>query len=700
MKNIKITLLLVIFGLSVKAQYPSQMMFYDNLPQSKYLSPGDFPEYSGFFYVPGLSNISLSAGNSGFALKDAFVNGTLSPDAFVGSLADQNLLNTGFATDLLGFGFRFKKNFFSFNVTPRVDVDFAYNKAFFNFLVNGNGAFVGKKLSLDGFAFDFSSFVETGFGYTRQINEKLTVGGRAKVLLGIANASGDLNGISLFTDANDYSISATSGLSFNTYGSFLQNDSIREVLGNPSEVNPKNLGFGLDFGGTYQFSEKLSFFANISDLGFIRWADYGEEFYNDSAVFKFEGAPYDELIGSDDDMNTNNDEGDYFSDLSDSLVSVFELQRRQVASYSTRLKTRIYVGADYEINKRFDANGMLGGRFFNGRFYPNLMGAVSFHAKKWLTLRATYSSVNRTYDNLGFGAVLHLGAFQLYAMADNLYGLTQVDYAQNMNGAFGINFTFKGASDEKKAKREEKKAEKKADKKDKKSEKKQEEKNEAAEDKAEKKADKIKDKAKADAKETKKKAKKKAEKIEEQADYKANKVENKADDKAAQEVKKAEKEAKKAERQAKNEAQKIKETAAMKAEAKSKNIEKVLAEDKFDEKVTSVQKGERAVVDTAKITADTTEVVNTSIEDSIMNKVESTLPSFDTSAAKPVVNDSVKITSLPDSINSSIQSVENMPDTLPGVVSIIGDSVKTALTDTSKNTINKLNLPSDSKLAE
>ena len=79
-----------------------------------------------------------------------------------------------------------------------------------------------------------------------------------------------------------------------------------------------------------------------------------------------------------------------------------------------------------------------------------IMAGAGFHLNKWLTTKVTFAGVNSTYDNIGAGLILHLGAFQLYGMVDNVYGLTQVDHARYLSGSFGINFTFKGNKNEKK----------------------------------------------------------------------------------------------------------------------------------------------------------------------------------------------------------------------------------------------------------
>jgi len=557
-----------------KAQYANQQAFYNNLPQAKYTNPGILPDYSGYLSIPALSGYGVTLSNSGFAFNDFFQDGNLSPNNLLSAMHNKNLLNISSAVDVLGFGLKFGKNSIALNITPKTDVNLGYSKSVFDFLINGNGNHIGKSISLDGFSFDVSSYIETGIGYTREINEKISAGARVKFLSGLGNVNGDFDGISLYTNPNDYSLTASSNFAINAYGTFFGDSELAEQMGNPPYFNPNNLGLGLDLGVNYQFSDNIQFFGSIVDLGYLKWSEYGETLYNDGASFKFDGLPLDELLESGDD----NDNGSSFSeDLTDSLTSTFNLQRSQI-SYTTGLKTQIYAGASYSFTDYFVFQGMLHGRVFNNKIYPMYMFSGGINLKRWLSAKLTYSGVNKTYNNIGAGVVLHAGAFQLYAMMDNIYGLTQIDYTRNLAGSFGVNFTFKDKEDKKrkKAKGKKKKAENKKEKaKDKK--KKAEDKKEKAKDKKEK-AENKKEKAE----DKKEKAENKKEKAEEKktvkqlnAKEKELKSEASKEKSEAREIKKEAKAINEKEKELKSQANEVKsEAKEIKNESKAINEQK------------------------------------------------------------------------------------------------------------------------------
>lgn len=503
MKKTHILLAIILFSFRLaEAQYAYQQTLYNNVPQAKYTNTGIMPEFKGYFSIPLLSGWGLTASNSGFSFNDLFKDGNLSTESFLNTIKDKNLFKIGNSLDVIAFGFKVGKNFISFNVSPKTDINLGYNKSVFDFILNGNASYIGKSISLDGFSLDASAYIETGLGYTREINEKLSVGGRLKLLSGLGNLNADFNGVSLFTDSNDYSLTATSNFSVNAYGTFFGDNEIAESLGNPSYFNSKNLGLGIDIGASYQFSEKLNFFGNIVDLGYLNWSEYGETLYNDGVPFKFEGLPADELIGSD-----NN--SDLVGDLLDTLNSTFNLKRSQL-SYRTALKTKLYAGASYNLTDFITFQSMLHGRIYNKRLYPMYMFSGGINLKKWLTAKLTYSGTNKTYDNVGAGLVLNAGAFQLYAMLDNIYGLSQIDYTRNLAGSFGFNIVFHEKED-KKLNREKSKKSNSENKKEK------AEKNKEKVDNKKKKVEQRKEKAE-DSKEKAEKKKEKAEKKKEKAE--------------------------------------------------------------------------------------------------------------------------------------------------------------------------------------
>jgi hypothetical protein len=106
-------------------------------PQSMYQNPALSPPTKVNIGLPVLSSIYLQGINSGFAWKNLVQLGsddslTLNVDNMLDKLAAKNLLALNFNTDLLSFGFRSGKSYFSLNATTKSYMRFTYPKDFWS----------------------------------------------------------------------------------------------------------------------------------------------------------------------------------------------------------------------------------------------------------------------------------------------------------------------------------------------------------------------------------------------------------------------------------------------------------------------------------------------------------------------------------------------------------------------------------------
>src|SRR5690606_31748709 len=114
-------------------------------------------------------------------------------------------------------------------------------------------------------------------------------------------------------------------------------------------VNTKNIGFAVDLGATYQFSEKLSFSASLIDLGYINWNNNPENFKINDFNFTYTGVDLVDFING--GSNT-------LQELQDTLETQFETYKTE-NSYNTGLYTRFFIGANYEINDKINFGALI-----------------------------------------------------------------------------------------------------------------------------------------------------------------------------------------------------------------------------------------------------------------------------------------------------------------------------------------------------
>ena len=417
------------------------------VPQRMYANPAFMPSYSRInIGLPIISSEYFNFSNSGFKYSDLVKHRGdslyVDYENMLGKLATNNYLSAAVQPDLLSFGFKIKKNYFSFNATEKINFRFRYPKNFMEFIWKGNGGLLGEEVKLN-FGVNFSHYREYAIGMAREIDDKLTVGGKLKYLYGMENVWTERSEVSLTTDPAFFAITAKSDIKINTAGldsSSTENINIKDYL-----FKRKNRGLGIDLGGVYKYDDKLTFSASIIDLGFIKWKTGVNNYVsnNPNGEFTYQGMDMNQLF--------NNDSTDNTADvLLDSLAEIFKIDEEHT-NYTTKLSTQIYLGGNYNITEKINTGIVLYSQIFDKSIHPGL--ALSYNQKvgQWLSFSASYSMYNRSYTNLGLGLALNGGPVQLYIVSDNVLGAVFVQNAKNLHLHFGINLTLgrKGADKDK-----------------------------------------------------------------------------------------------------------------------------------------------------------------------------------------------------------------------------------------------------------
>lgn len=202
---------------------------------------------------------------------DLFLNGLL-PDNKLNEDISLNILTVGFRTDPGGFG--------SIEANIRSNTYANLPKSMFEFLKlgskDGTNLFNVKNIDLQSdFAFEFA------FGYSHKIGRRVSVGGRAKLLLGLARAAMNVSNMDLILDNSG----GTSTLGVTALGSMslcsplislgtkvVEGEDIYDL----SKIGMGKFGLGgfgvaFDLGVTVEPIDDLVLSAAVTDLGFINW---------------------------------------------------------------------------------------------------------------------------------------------------------------------------------------------------------------------------------------------------------------------------------------------------------------------------------------------------------------------------------------------------------------------------------------------
>jgi hypothetical protein len=439
MKKI-ITLFSCLWFLTSNAQQDLSMFNLNEIPQSSYSNPSN--QFNGKFYlgIPALSSYYFSLSNSGFAYSD-FIrkNGDsllADFDNMIKSIEDDNYLSFYSKVDLLSFGISINsKTQLMFNVSDNAYFRLSYPKDLIRFIYEGNAAFEDNTANLEGVGLSLNRYREYSVGLSYQLNEKLRIGGRMKYLQGMNNIYNERSDITIATDPETYEITANANLSIKTAG---LNDDLDNLTKSQFIPGKGNRGLGLDLGANYQLNEKINLNASIIDLGYINWKDNTKS-YSNKGEFQYNGIELDAFAGNNEGARSDGETS--FDRVLDSLEEAMNIDT-STSSYSAPLTSRIYLGGNYQINERSYAGALIQAEIFQGNILPSFTLLYNRKMTKWIGLGASYTMINRSYNNFGLAINFNPGPIQFYVVSDNLLGAFQPQHTRHLQVRFGINLIF------------------------------------------------------------------------------------------------------------------------------------------------------------------------------------------------------------------------------------------------------------------
>ncbi|MDR0832992.1 MAG: DUF5723 family protein [Candidatus Symbiothrix sp.] len=447
LKNIK-QLLLVVCIVSTTASAWAQsntLYFMRGIPERSVFNPAFQPESDWYLELPFLPTFSLGGGNNSLVFNDVIFNKdgkTMTfldenagsrRDAFYDALHNNTRLHTNLSYKLLGFGLRKNQNYFSFDVTQKSTSDIFLPKDLFSFGLYGMEK--ASTFDLTKVGVQASLYMEIGVGWSRKLNDKLTVGAKLKYLIGQANVHTSFNDLKLTTNRDEWTINGTGKLhaslpyttipfkdAENVNGQIIDFDNIdfkdnlsaSDIL---SAAFSSNWGLGVDLGVTYQLLPNLQLSAALTDLGFIRWSKNLTN-SNVNSGYTFTGADYD--------LNEQHPDGSYVSigdqleNQLDSLKNSFVFSNSNKA-YSTALSTRFNLGAEYSIlNDKISFGLMSSTLFINKSAFTDVTASANFRPLKWFHPSLSYSLLDGQWSSFGLGTQLKLGVVDLYLAVDQI----------------------------------------------------------------------------------------------------------------------------------------------------------------------------------------------------------------------------------------------------------------------------------------
>ena len=478
MKKLIVIISVLVLGTTVMAQHDLQFITMNRAVQSYYINPAaaaDSP-YGGHvsgILVPIIGQLPPSmyihVQNSAFNWSNIFHYGKgkksgdgplyLDIDNFMSSFNKAKSDQIRFSThiDLFDLGFRGKSGiFWTVNLTEKINFAAALPYDLCGLILDGNGPYMreNKAVDMTKLGLDFTVYTEFGVGAGFKLGDKVNVGIRGKFLLGHANVGTDIKKLTMMTDNENYNLTfdadATARMSLPLIlaeSSVFSKDSVNAVLDTVNMKDAKfylkhafgNYGGAADIGISYKPIEQLNVFLSVKDLGAIRWNNNSQQIQS-KGKFVFEGVlvkPLESDTATFEDLIK-----EIPKRLADTLLTKFEPEFMDAKAYTTMLPTTFYVGAEYILNSKLQVGALYRGEIFKKNYAQSATVYLNAPLTSWVSLHASYTIANHTFDNVGAGLTLRGGPLLWYFACDNVLGAVLPYKTRMTNIRMGLNFIF------------------------------------------------------------------------------------------------------------------------------------------------------------------------------------------------------------------------------------------------------------------
>ena len=433
------------------------LYFLREAPQVMQYNPAITP-CSNFYLSLMLGTTDIGVHTSGFSYHDLIHKHPIYSDSlqldlegFRSQLSDNNFINFNYDMDLLGFGFKIGKNYFSYDLSLTLDARVNFSKGIFDLILEGSGANNGNIRLLDGHLLEVNSYITNAIGYSREINDRLSIGGKIKLLSGIANIHTNEANLELnFKDSEKISahgeldiltaniigdLSITSLFKENASADFIVPENLNTILDHAMD----NVGLSFDLGASYRLLENLELSASVVDVfNFISWNTHATQIINNKP---FEEIVFEGITSGIDSIETNFET--QINSLVDSISSALDIRTQNIPSYTTHLPMKIYFGATYNFGKVNYLHALFNTKIGAGRIYDTHISLFYSLHTRFLSL--SFGNMFRSTNLFNPSALisLKLGTGQIY-VGGNLH--TNKDFnVADYNGLdvfMGVNFTL------------------------------------------------------------------------------------------------------------------------------------------------------------------------------------------------------------------------------------------------------------------
>lgn len=409
MKKIYLTLVCVISLLytdQVAAQILKSAYFLDNATARHNFNPA-FHTEKGFIAVPVLGGIGAEIVTNSFVVDHfiykrpdgnltTFLDPSVDVTRFLNKLVDNNRLSQSLDMNIFSIGMAKESGYWSGGINFRQNANVTLPKGIFELAKLGPDSYSPiRKLEVNA-----NAYLEIYAGYSRKLNDQITVGAKLKYLGGIARSKMQITQFDVFS--NEDKLYAKVNTTFDSYMKGLSNTT--QGLQNIDEYIKNfetNKGFGLagnglaiDLGGVYKPLKWLTLSASVQDIGFIAWSKSSSVRAASDGVVDF--------VGLNIDVNDNSSVENQLDDLGDRFKQMIKYETIGKKGHTKSLYMKMNLAAEANILDNLLGFGLL---YTNqmSEYFPvhDLTANVTCRPLNWLQGSISTSVINGHFGSVG-----------------------------------------------------------------------------------------------------------------------------------------------------------------------------------------------------------------------------------------------------------------------------------------------------------
>lgn len=303
------------------------------------------------------------------------------------------------------------------------------------------------------------SFVQLALGHSRQIDDRLRVGAKMKLLFGVARADAEIKDLRADLSGPDKWTMTGQAMANVSMKGFTYKEEQKEYKvdgqGTYRRVNDVDVdgaglgGFGMafDFGATYKIDDDWTVSAALLDLGFIGWSN-NMQAVNRQTSFEFNGF-HDVAVKKEDAMGNPKDnslesQGDRYADQIADFANLSSDGDK--GSRSTGIGATMNFGCEYTLPAYRQLKfGFLSSTRINGKYsWTDARLSANVAPLSWLDGGMSFS-VNSFTASMGWVINAHPKGFNFFIGMDHILGKTSKEFiplSSNASLNLGMNVTF------------------------------------------------------------------------------------------------------------------------------------------------------------------------------------------------------------------------------------------------------------------